>query len=149
LYKLRKNFSLLQPPLDYKKDNLYSFIKETKKREYKDNYIYRILKIFIVFASRFHELFKKYHEEVYPAKLVFVSFFSYQQSKGHMVPKLEELGFKPLRFVFDLNRPDLTKLDKLFGMLATGTSSFNDEIAEMEDIIKTKGIAKAFDSLTI
>lgn len=93
----------------------------------------------------FDALFKKYYEEVYPAKLVFVSFFSYQQSKGHMVPKLQDLGFKPLRFVFDLNRPDLTKLDKLFGMLATGTSNFDDEISELENVIKTNGLAKAFE----
>ena len=98
---------------------------------------------------RFHELYKKYHDEVYPATLVFVSFFSYQQSKGHMVPKLEQLGFKPLRFVFDLNRPDLTKLDKLFGMLATGSSSFDEEIAEMEKKIKDAGLVKAFEKMDV
>lgn len=64
-----------------------------------------------------------------------------------MVPKLEELGFKPLRFVFDLRRPDLTKLDKLFGMLATGSSGFNDEITEMENVIKTTGLIKAFENI--
>lgn len=97
----------------------------------------------------FHQMYEKYHDEVYPAKLVFVSFFSFQQAKGHMVPKLEELGFKPLRFVFDLSRPDLTKLDKLFGMLATGTSGFDDEIAEMENVIKTSGLVKAFDNVEL
>lgn len=97
----------------------------------------------------FHDLYKKYHDEVYPAKLVFVSFFQYQQSKGHMVPNLEALGFKPLRFVFDLNRPDLTKLDKLFGMLATGTSTFDDEIAQMENVIKMQGLVKAFETIAV
>lgn len=99
--------------------------------------------------SSFHDLYKKYHDEIYPAKLVFVSFFRSQQSRGYMVPKLENLGFKPLRFVFDLTRPDLTKLDKLFGMLATGTSNFDDEIAEVETTIKDAGLVKAFEKMDV
>jgi hypothetical protein len=109
------------------------------------HYIY----VYVILFFSFHELFKKYYEEVYPAKLVFVSFFEYQQSKGFMVPKLEQVGFKPLRFVFDLFRPDLTKLDKLFGLLTTETSNFSDQVRDMENTIKTKGVAKAFETVSV
>lgn len=54
-----------------------------------------------------------------------------------------------MRFVFDLTRPDLTKLDKLFGMLATGTSNFDDEIAEVETRIKDAGLVKAFEKMDV
>jgi len=94
-------------------------------------------------------MFQRYHDEVYPAKIVFVSFFRNQTNRGHMLPKLEARGFKPLRFVFDLNRPDLTKLDKLFGMLATGATGFNEEIAEMEGKIKLQGLAEALENMEI
>ncbi|KAH3792498.1 hypothetical protein DPMN_145995 [Dreissena polymorpha] len=47
-----------------------------------------------------------------------------------MVPKLEANGHKPMRFIFDFARPDLTKLDKMFGMVASGTTNFDDEIRQ-------------------
>ncbi|XP_052787806.1 uncharacterized protein LOC128222742 [Mya arenaria] len=97
----------------------------------------------------FDEMFQKYHDEVFPVKIVFVSFFYNQTNRGHMLPKLETRGFKPMRFVFDTSRPDLTKLDKLFGMLATGSSGFNNEIDEMEAVIKQDGLTKAFERMEI
>ena len=65
----------------------------------------------------FHELYRKYHAEVYPAKLVFVSFLQANE-KGQMATAIERMGFGPIKFSFDKDRPDLTKLDALLGTLA-------------------------------
>ena len=65
----------------------------------------------------FHELFRKYHAEVYPAKLVFVSFLEANE-KGQMATASVRMGFGPIKFSFDKDRPDLTKLDALLGTLA-------------------------------
>lgn len=92
---------------------------------------------------RFAELYKRYHDEVYPAKLVFVSFL-YQREEGYMVSELRKLGFSPLQFKFDNQRPDLTKLDNLFGQLSAETSIFDDEVKNMEIQIKDKGLEDVF-----
>ncbi|XP_046571651.1 uncharacterized protein LOC124279819 [Haliotis rubra] len=98
---------------------------------------------------RFCPLFKKYHTEVYPAKLVFVSFLQGQHREGRMVKELKEEGFKPLQYRLETNRPDLTKLDNLFGMLASNsTEFFEDEIKEMEFRIQKDGLKSVFKSTT-
>lgn len=80
---------------------------------------------------------------MYPAKLVFVSFL-YQREEGYMVSELRKLGFSPLQFKFDNQRPDLTKLDNLFGQLSAETSMFDDEVKNMEIQIKDKGLEDVF-----
>lgn len=69
----------------------------------------------IKFQNRhyFPDLFQKYYEEVFPAKLIFVSFLENPNNKGRMVKALENMGFDMLQFRLDGNRPDLTKLDTL------------------------------------
>lgn len=54
---------------------------------------------------------------MYPAKLVFVSFLAANE-QGQMATALERMGFGPVKFSFDKDRPDLTKLDALLGTLA-------------------------------
>lgn len=61
----------------------------------------------------FAKLFEKYHQQVFPAKLVFFSFIQ-SNTKGKMTAALERLGFQPLVFRFDGQRPDLTKIDVRF-----------------------------------
>ncbi|KAH3736540.1 uncharacterized protein LOC127850969 [Dreissena polymorpha] len=100
-------------------------------------------------GDNFNGLYQKYHDEVYPAKLVFVSFFHNQNSRGDMVPKLEANGHKPMRFIFDFARPDLTKLDKMFGMLVSGTTNFDDEIRQVQLDIKSGRLAKVFEKMEI
>ncbi|XP_071114112.1 uncharacterized protein [Haliotis cracherodii] len=95
----------------------------------------------------FAELYKKYHDEVFPAKLVFVSFLRSQHAKGQMVTGLQELGFHPLQFQLEGSRPDLTKLDNLFGLLSSDSASFKDEITEMQESIKKLGLAEVFKGL--
>ncbi|ELR17586.1 Ubox domain containing protein [Acanthamoeba castellanii str. Neff] len=72
----------------------------------------------------FAQLFYKYYTEVYPAKIVFVSFLENPGEKGRMVKSLENLGIVPLQFRLDSHRPDLTKVDTLLGLLASECSFF-------------------------
>jgi hypothetical protein len=95
----------------------------------------------------------QYYTEVYPAKIVFVSFLEVAcpsvvscelvrrchcgcvltlglatpqnpGEKGRMVKSLENLGIVPLQFRLDSHRPDLTKVDTLLGLLASECSFF-------------------------
>lgn len=57
----------------------------------------------------FPTLFQKYYQEVFPAKIVFVSFLDNPSSKGRMVTALEQMGIEVILFRLDGRRPDLTK----------------------------------------
>jgi len=112
----------------------------------------KVVKFFIVVTDEienekyagyyFPSLFKKYHTEVYPAKIVFVSFLENPSIKGRMVTGLESLGIVPLQFKLDGNRPDLQKLDSLLGLLATESSFFTAQIQEIAGKIKENGFKK-------
>ncbi len=97
----------------------------------------------------FSELYDKYYKEVYPAKLVFVSFLRSQHATGCMVPQLQNLGYKPIQFKLEGSRPDLTKLDKLFGLLTTDTKDFEEQLKEMQDLIQGQGIAEVFEKMEV
>ncbi len=96
--------------------------------------------MYFVLISSFLDLYKKYHDEVYPAKLVFVSFLPDQHAPGKMVTQLEQNGFKPLQFKFSVVKPDLTKLDKLFGLLSSRTGTFDEQLVHTEQEIIKLGI---------
>ena len=93
---------------------------------------------------RFAPLYKKYCDEVYPARLVFVSFLRDQHAPGQMVPQLRTLGYSPLQFKLEGSRPDLSKLDNLFGLLSSESASFDQELAATEQRIQTEGLAQVF-----
>ncbi|BFZ09851.1 hypothetical protein BsWGS_12890 [Bradybaena similaris] len=96
----------------------------------------------------FARLYKSYHDEVYPANLVFVSFLHGQHAEGTMVTALNKLGFYPKQLRLEGSRPDLTKLDDLFAQLsAATTSSFQEDLQEMEAFVKENGVAKLYESL--
>jgi len=82
-------------------------------------------------GTYFAQLFYKYYTEVSRAKLVMVSFLENPKEKGRMVKALESLGIVPLQFRLDAKRPDLTKLDTLFGLLAAETSGFTKRIDDL------------------
>jgi len=115
----------------------------------------KVVKFFIVVTDEienekyqgqyFPTLFQKYHKEVYPAKIVFVSFLSTPTEKGRMVQALENMGIPPLQFRLDTNRPDLQKLDSLLGLLATESSSFATEIKEIAARIERGGLKLALE----
>jgi U-box domain len=93
----------------------------------------------------FAQLFYRYYSEVYPAKLVFVSFLDDMSKKGRMVQALESFGIAPLQFRLDATRPDLTKVDSLLGILASETEHFStlshtlasllDDGADLRDVV--------------
>jgi len=93
-------------------------------------------------------LFEKYYKEVYPAKLVFVSFLG-QTEEGQMVQELRELGIAPLQYKFDKNRPDLSKIDHLFGLLSTETTSFDEEVDQVQKLVTAKGIKEVFKEMKV
>jgi hypothetical protein len=76
----------------------------------------------------FHQLFYKYYTEVYPARIVLVSFLE-ANAKGQMATALEALGITPIKYSFDARRPDLTKFDGLLGLLSTTSDSFASDLA--------------------
>nr|XP_022290775.1 uncharacterized protein LOC111102373 [Crassostrea virginica] len=96
---------------------------------------------------RFKELYKKYCEEVYPAKLVFVSFLYSQHAKGRMVTEFQAEGIDVMQFVFHCSQPDLTKLDKLFGLLSAETQSFEEQIQLTQEKIGREGVGNVFKAL--
>ena len=99
---------------------------------------FKLLKL--VFTFSFLDLYKKYHNEVYPAYLVFVSFLADQHAPGKMVSELRQAGFSPMQFKFNASKPDLTKLDKLFGLLSSKTGTFEDQLTELESNINSQGL---------
>jgi hypothetical protein len=82
-------------------------------------------------------------QEVYPAKIVFVSFLPNPTEKGRMVQALENMGLVPLQFRLDSNRPDLQKLDSLLGLLATESSTFTSQIDGISTRIREIGLKQA------
>ena len=107
----------------------------------------RLLLLFLHNSFRFAELYEKYCKEVYPARLVFVSFLCYQHAPGQMVPALRNLGHNPLQFRLEGSRPDLSKLDNLFGLLSADSASFDEELAAAEQRIRKDGLASIFGAL--
>nr|XP_034307490.1 uncharacterized protein LOC105347606 [Crassostrea gigas] len=95
---------------------------------------------------KFAELYKQYHDEVYPAKLIFVSFLP-QNKQGEMVETMRSLGFRPLQFKFDGTRPDLSKLDNLFALQSTETSIFQDDVEKLEKRMTVEGIAAVYQDI--
>jgi hypothetical protein len=93
----------------------------------------------------FAQLFYRYFTEVFPCKIVFVSFLDNPKKKGRMVSALEEFGIVPLQFRLDARRPDLTKLDTLFGLLASETFGFTERISSVVSSIEQVGGAKVIE----
>ena len=82
-------------------------------------------------AEYFPELFARYHAEVYPAEVVFVSFLENVNRKGRMVTALESMGFSPILFRLDGRRPDLSKLDSLLGVISLRSQAMYTEIERL------------------
>ncbi|PAA52079.1 hypothetical protein BOX15_Mlig025882g1 [Macrostomum lignano] len=98
-------------------------------------------------GTRFFPLFERYRQEVFDAKLVFVSFLRQQHSRGQMVYKAAELGLNVQQFVLNGSRPDLNKLDSILGRLGVQCSTFEEEVQKMTDRIGTEGLREVFDQL--
>ncbi|CAF3867145.1 unnamed protein product [Adineta steineri] len=93
--------------------------------------------------TRFFKLFMKYREEVYPAKLVFISFLAHQHDQGQMYKQFQEANVPDVtQFKFNRERPDLTKLDNLLGLLSTGSSGlFEDRVGKLQNDFQQDGVS--------
>lgn len=98
-------------------------------------------------SYNFRSLFKLYHKEVYPSRLVFVSFLHSQHAEGQMVGPLKQDGYDVLQFKLDHARPDLTKLNNLVGQLALGSQDFDTQVTELETQLRNEGLQSAFEKL--
>ena len=87
-------------------------------------------------GTYFSQLFYKYYKEIYPSRIVMVSFLENLQEKGRMVKALESFGINPIQFILDSKRPDLTKLDKLLGLLCSETNFFIKKSQSVSNSIK-------------
>jgi len=99
---------------------------------------------------RFGELFKKYYDEIYPARLVFISFLS-QGDKGQMVQELQRDApyITPMQFRFNVSRPDLTKLDNVFGTLSSANQKFSKQVDDVEKLFIAKKLNSVLEVLKI
>jgi len=82
----------------------------------------------------FPELFYKYYTQVYPARIVFVSFLDNPSLKGRMVTALEAMGIIPIQFKLDGKRPDLSKLDHILAVLAMESEKFPSQVEEVHQV---------------
>lgn len=84
----------------------------------------------------FTGIFKLYREEVYPAKLVFVSFLR-NNKDGYMVSKLKNAipGIERdiIQFILNGKNPDLRKLDELLNMLSIDSEYYDVKYAQINN----------------
>ena len=86
----------------------------------------------------FASVFKKYREEVYPAKLVFISFLE-NNKDGQMVNHLKQLipGIEKdiIQFIMNNKNPDLRKLDELLNTLSLDTNFYNIKYEKVKNYV--------------
>lgn len=89
----------------------------------------------------FAPVFKKYREEIYPAKLVFVSFLD-NNKDGQMVSELKEKipGIEKdiIQFFMSGRNPDLRKLDGLLNNLSLDTDFYDNKCQKIIERISIK-----------
>ncbi|CAF5133670.1 unnamed protein product, partial [Rotaria sp. Silwood1] len=90
-----------------------------------------------------------YRTEIYPAKLVFISFLRHQHAQGQMYKEFQDANVPDvIQFKFSGERPDLTKIDNLLGLLSTGSSeSFDDHVGKLQNEFQQKDIESVITNL--
>lgn len=86
----------------------------------------------------FDKVFKKYYDEVYPAKLVFVSFVK-DNKDGFMVSKLKEIipNINITQFRLNNIKPDLRKIDILLDSLGMQETIYINEYESLYNKLQT------------
>jgi hypothetical protein len=64
-----------------------------------------------------------------------------------MVNELNGMGYSPLQFKLEGSRPDLSKLDNLFGLLSADSATFEEELVATEKRVKEDGVGRVFQTL--
>lgn len=87
----------------------------------------------------FTDTFKKYREEVYPAKIVFVSFLN-SNKDGMMVAQLKKsipnIEKDLTQFIMSGRNPDLRKLDEMLNTLSMKTDYYDDKCERLMNIVE-------------
>lgn len=96
----------------------------------------------------FADIMHRYREEVYPAKVAFVSFLRNPQQTGQMVKALEAREIPCLQFRLSQARPDLTKTDALLGLLASESAFFSERADSLASAVDQGGWKQALWALT-
>lgn len=107
----------------------------------------------VTLEDSFAGLFKQYYEQVYPAKLVFVSFLK-SGKEGQMVTALKNLipGIENniIQFILNDKKPDLRKLDVLLNTLSMETEVFNIKCNKLKkELEKINNLSDVFDKENI
>ena len=70
----------------------------------------------------FCQLFKKYREEIYKAKLIFISFIKNRNNHMQMIKELKDnipnINEDITQYTFDFNNPDLRRLDNILSQIS-------------------------------
>lgn len=88
----------------------------------------------------FAQVFKNYHDTVYPAQLVFISFLP-NGASGQMIPVLRELdsNIKISEYVMNISRPDLRKIDTILNQMTVRSERYEQEFARvLGDLTNTR-----------
>lgn len=83
-------------------------------------------------GQRFDAMMARYHREVHPAHVVFISFLR-QKEPGQMVTALKARDIAARQFRLDSQRPDLTKLDEILGHLSLAGGLYRERLATVTD----------------
>ncbi len=100
----------------------------------------------------FAQLFKYYSNEVFPARLVFFSFIQ-NNTTGQMVKQLNKIypdcADRISVFRFNKQRPDLSKLDHIFGLLYSESDYFHELYEEINGKLALYGVKQTVQKLKI
>jgi hypothetical protein len=94
----------------------------------------------------FASTFKKYYDEVYKAKLVFVSFLR-STKDGIMVNAIKKVipEIEVTQFILDNYKPDLRKLDSLLNSLSMQTGLYLEQVEQLKSKIENDKDKTFFD----
>jgi hypothetical protein len=119
-------------PYLQKKEHVKTFVivtDEIENTDYDGNYFTDLRN-----KKAFANVFKEYYENVYQAKIVFVSFLP-DNKDGPMVSTLKktipDIGENLVQFRLNLKKPDLRKLDSLLDMLTMDTGVYDNDVDKL------------------
>merc|ERR1719468_587695 len=91
----------------------------------------------------------EYRKKVFPATLIFISFLRTQHDIGQMYKCFKQNDVPDvMQFKFSGQRPDLSKLDSILGMISSKSSTnFDGFIEQLETDLRTKNVSDELKNL--